>query len=56
MIIWETSFGPFFSTKEKAFKYLEEECNGIKWPDSGGYPDIEEIVVDDDSLSMIFGR
>jgi hypothetical protein len=46
MIIWETSFGPFFTTREKAVEHLDKECNGVKWPNAGGYPDIEEIELD----------
>lgn len=47
MIMWETSFGPFFTTKQKAIDYLDSVCRGNEWPNSSGYPDIEEITLDD---------
>lgn len=49
--IWyQTSVGPTFSTREKAIEHLaKDEDHSGRY---AGYPDIEEIIVDDDSLFM----
>lgn len=49
LVIDETDFGPIFSTKKKAEEYL-----GHDWKNRRavcGYPDIEDIEVDDESFN-----
>jgi len=49
--VWyETSVGATFSTREKALKFLQDQ--GEMGPYEG-YPDIEEIVVDNGKFMRI---
>lgn len=52
MIIDETSFGPVFSSREKAIEHYATSNNmsieeATKELSTGDYPDIEEITLDD---------
>ena len=57
MHIWfirsETDYGPFFSTKEKAISYLEnqETLDGnCKYTENNPYVNIEEVELDKENI------